>query len=34
MAEAERWKISGHAFDPETKAPILTVSHMKLPVYK
>ena len=27
-------KGSGHAFDPENKAPILTVSHMKLPRYE
>jgi len=26
-------KRSGHAFDPEKKAPVLTVSHMKLPIY-
>ena len=27
-------KISGYVFDPEKKAPVLTVSHMKLPIYK
>ena len=27
-------KGSGYAFDPEDKAPILTASHVKLPVYK
>lgn len=27
-------KRSGHAFDLETRDPVLTVSHMRLPIYQ